>query len=60
MRLKGNVQWHNGHGKVKLLYNVFFIPSLSQTLLSVGKLMASGYSILCEGASCVIKDKKLD
>lgn len=25
----------NGHGKVKLLYNVFFILSLSQSLLSV-------------------------
>lgn len=51
---------NNGHGKGKLLYNVFFIPSLSQNLLSVGQLMASGYCILFEGASWVVRDKKLD
>ncbi|KAL6327307.1 hypothetical protein AAG906_018760 [Vitis piasezkii] len=30
---------NNGHGNVKLLYNVYFIPSLTQNLLSVGQLM---------------------
>ncbi|WKA12164.1 hypothetical protein VitviT2T_029580 [Vitis vinifera] len=33
---------------------------LTQNLLSVGQLMVSGYSILFDGATCVIKDKKSD
>ncbi|RVW26239.1 Retrovirus-related Pol polyprotein from transposon TNT 1-94 [Vitis vinifera] len=57
---KGTVAVNNGHGNVKLLYNVYFIPSLTQNLLSVGQLMVSGYSILFDGATCVIKDKKSD
>ncbi|KAL6312715.1 hypothetical protein AAG906_024673 [Vitis piasezkii] len=35
----GTVAVNNGHGNVKLLYNVYFIPSLTQNLLSVGQLM---------------------
>ncbi|XP_039028838.1 uncharacterized protein LOC120162835 [Hibiscus syriacus] len=49
----------NGHGNIKLLYNFYFIPTLSQNLLSVGQLMASGipfYLIMAH----VIRDKKLD
>lgn len=48
---------NNGHDKVKLLYNILFIPSLSQNLLIVGQLMANGCSILFNDASCVIRDK---
>ncbi|KAL6315260.1 hypothetical protein AAG906_000341 [Vitis piasezkii] len=48
---KGTVAVNNGHGNVKLLYNVYFIPSLTQNLLSVGQLMVSGYSILFDGAT---------
>ncbi|RVW37270.1 Retrovirus-related Pol polyprotein from transposon TNT 1-94 [Vitis vinifera] len=36
---KGTVAVNNGHGNVKFLYNVYFIPSLTQNLLSVGQLM---------------------
>ncbi|KAL6351339.1 hypothetical protein AAG906_035131 [Vitis piasezkii] len=57
---KGTVAVNNGHGNVKLLYNMYFIPSLTQNLLSVGQLMVSGYSILFDGATYVIKDKKSD
>ena len=46
------------HGKIKLLHDVFFVPSLSHNLLSVGQLMASGYSVLFDDASCTIRDKK--
>ncbi|KAE8721974.1 hypothetical protein F3Y22_tig00014728pilonHSYRG00066 [Hibiscus syriacus] len=45
-------------GNVKLLYDVYYIPSLSQNLLSGGQLMATGYSIMFDDATCVIKDKK--
>ena len=46
------------HGKVKLLYNVFFVPNLAHSLLSVGKLMASGYAILFDNRACVSNDKE--
>ncbi|KAL4272302.1 hypothetical protein GQ457_13G009650 [Hibiscus cannabinus] len=55
---KGNVAVKSSSGNVKLLYDVYYIPSLSQNLLSVGQLMATGYSIMFDDASCVIKDKK--
>ncbi|KAJ0082908.1 hypothetical protein Patl1_12101 [Pistacia atlantica] len=55
---KGTVTINNGHGNVKLLYSVYFIPHLSQNLLSVRQLMASRYSILFNDVSCVIRDKK--
>ncbi|KAA3475372.1 retrovirus-related Pol polyprotein from transposon TNT 1-94 [Gossypium australe] len=42
---KGTVAINNGYGNIKLLYNVYFIPTLSQNLLSIGQLMGSGYSV---------------
>lgn len=36
----------------------FFVPSLSQNLLSVGQLMGNRFSVLFEDDSCVIKDRK--
>ncbi|KAA3467262.1 Retrovirus-related Pol polyprotein from transposon TNT 1-94 [Gossypium australe] len=55
---KGTMAISNGHGNIKLLYNVYFIPTLSQNLLSIGQLMGSGYSVMFDDMSCVIKDKK--
>ncbi|KAL4317940.1 hypothetical protein GQ457_18G004620 [Hibiscus cannabinus] len=55
---KGNVAVKSSSGNVKLLYDVYYIHSLSQNLSSVGQLMATGYSIMFGDASCVIKDKK--
>ncbi|KAJ0080658.1 hypothetical protein Patl1_12136 [Pistacia atlantica] len=46
------------HGKVKLLASVLFVPSLTHNLLSIGQLMISGYCIVFDDGSCVIKDKK--
>lgn len=48
----------NGHGKVKLLLDIFFVPSLAYNLLSVGQFVAGGYSILFDDASCCIKVNK--
>jgi Integrase core domain/GAG-pre-integrase domain len=39
------------------MQNVYFIPDLSQNLLSIGQLIESGYSIVFEGKSCKIRDK---
>ncbi|KAA8547740.1 hypothetical protein F0562_004169 [Nyssa sinensis] len=54
---KGTVGIESTHGNVKLLYNVQFVPDLGYNLLSVGQLMAAGYSILFDNDACVIKDK---
>ncbi|KAE8712717.1 Detected protein of unknown function [Hibiscus syriacus] len=57
---KCNVAVKISSSNVKLLYDVYYIPSLSQNLLSVGQLIATGYSIMFDDASCLIKDKKSD
>ncbi|TYI02494.1 hypothetical protein ES332_A11G270800v1 [Gossypium tomentosum] len=49
---KGNVEVKSSFGNVKLLYDVYYIPRLSQNLLSVGQLMPTGYAIMFN------KDKK--
>ncbi|XP_062080662.1 uncharacterized protein LOC133785446 [Humulus lupulus] len=56
--IKGVVVVKTSHGKEKLLYNVFFVPNLAHSLLSVGQLMASGYEILFNDGTCVINDLK--
>ncbi|XP_073138710.1 uncharacterized protein [Henckelia pumila] len=55
---KGTAEVIDGNGNIKLLYNVYFIPDLTQNLLGVGQLMGSGYSIFFDDNSCVIRDKK--
>ncbi|KAK3033599.1 hypothetical protein RJ639_034715 [Escallonia herrerae] len=55
---KGTVAVKTNHGNVKFLHNSYFIPSLAHNLLSIGQLMACGYSILFDDGVCVIEDKK--
>ncbi|KAJ0105786.1 hypothetical protein Patl1_18156 [Pistacia atlantica] len=55
---KGIVAIEISHGKVKLLCYVQFVPNLGYNLLSVGQLMAGGYSISFDDGACVIKDKQ--
>ena len=43
---------------MKLLHDVQFVPTLAHNLLSVGQLMTSGYSVMFDGSSCVINEKK--
>lgn len=56
---KGTVVVETDHGQVRLLHNVFFIPSLAHNLLSVGQLMNTRYSILFYDGSFAIRDKKI-
>ncbi|KAK8486329.1 hypothetical protein V6N11_049665 [Hibiscus sabdariffa] len=49
---KGNVAIKSISGNVKLLYDVYYIRSLLQNLLSVGQLMATGYSIMFNDVLC--------
>ncbi|PKA60800.1 Retrovirus-related Pol polyprotein from transposon TNT 1-94 [Apostasia shenzhenica] len=55
---KGTVGVKINHGKMKLLYNVYFVPNLAHNLLSIGQLMAGGYKILFDNDVYVINDKK--
>ncbi|KAK3001640.1 hypothetical protein RJ639_021269 [Escallonia herrerae] len=55
---KGIVGIETSHGNVKLLHDVQFVPDLGYNLLSVGQLMAGGYSVLFNDGACVIKDKQ--
>lgn len=41
---------------VRLLQNVYFVPSLAHKLLSVRQLLNASYSILFEYGVCIIKD----
>ncbi|PKA46818.1 Retrovirus-related Pol polyprotein from transposon TNT 1-94 [Apostasia shenzhenica] len=55
---KGTLVIKTAQGNTKHLDNVFFVPKLAHNLLSVGQLVASGYSILFDNATCKIKDKE--
>ncbi|XP_020243384.1 uncharacterized protein LOC109821619 [Asparagus officinalis] len=55
---EGTVAIKTNNGKVKLLHDVQFVPKLAHNLLSVGQLMAGGYTIIFDDGECVIKDKK--
>jgi hypothetical protein len=46
---KGKVAVHTKEHGMKFIPNVYYIPNLSQNLLSVGQLMDSDYAILFEG-----------
>ena len=49
---------HTSHDKTKMLDNIYFVPDLGYNLLSVGQLMANGYSILFDEDACVVTNKK--
>ncbi|KAG6403222.1 hypothetical protein SASPL_135439 [Salvia splendens] len=55
---RGTVAIKTIQGDVKLIHDVQYVPSLAHSLLSVGQLMASGYSIVFNNKTCAIADKK--
>nr|ABW74566.1 integrase [Boechera divaricarpa] len=55
---RGVVAVHNGHGNLKLIYGVYYIPDLAHNLLSVGQMVENNCSVLFDGNECVIKEKK--
>lgn len=56
---KGTIAIKTVHYNVKLLYDVQYVPTLAHNLLSVGKLMTSGHSVVFDGNACAINDKKI-
>ena len=55
---RGVVAVQNGDGNVKLIYDVYYIPDLTQNLLSVGQMMENNCSVFFDENVCVIKDNK--
>ena len=55
---KGTIEVKTNQGKVKYLDNVFFVPTLSHNLLSVGQLVNDGYQVIFDDGSYTIRDKK--
>lgn len=51
---KGTMAIQTCQGNTKLLHNV-----QAHNLLSVGQLMATGYSLMFDGDECIIKEKQL-
>ncbi|KAG6419222.1 hypothetical protein SASPL_121438 [Salvia splendens] len=54
---RGTVAIKTVQGDVKLMQDVQYVPNLAHSLLSVGQLMASGYSIMFDKKTCAIVDK---
>ncbi|XP_076946017.1 uncharacterized protein LOC143617291 [Bidens hawaiensis] len=55
---KGTVKIDTTQGNYRLLDDVYYAPKLEYNLLSVGKLMKKGYSLLFDDDRCTIKNKK--
>ena len=55
---QGTIAISSQQGEGKLLHNVQFIPSLAHNLISVGQLLANGYSVNFHDTICYITDKK--
>nr|GMD70722.1 Retrovirus-related Pol polyprotein from transposon TNT 1-94 [Ipomoea batatas]GMD72670.1 Retrovirus-related Pol polyprotein from transposon TNT 1-94 [Ipomoea batatas] len=45
-----------GPSGIKLIYDVMFVPKISQNLLSVGQLLEKGYSVIFKNNMCFITD----
>ena len=56
---RGTVVVITSHSSVKLIHDMQYIPCLAYNLLSVGQLLESGFSVLFDDSSCIIRDKKM-
>ena len=54
---KGTIAIETSQGNVKLIHKAQYVPTLTHNLLGVGQLLSSGYSVMFEGETCIIKDK---
>lgn len=52
----GIIALRSSAGTINTLTNVQYVPNLAHNLLSVGQLMASGYSVEFFSEECVIRD----
>ncbi|KAJ4789254.1 polyprotein [Rhynchospora pubera] len=57
---KGIVVVQTNNHNTRMLHNVYYIPQLSQNLLSIGQMMDNGYTISFKGDNCRISDAETD
>ena len=55
---KGVITIDTKGGNSKLIYDVHYVPKLTQNLLSVGQLLQRGYMVNFDNGECIIIDKK--
>jgi hypothetical protein len=55
---KGTIPILTKQNVKKDICNVYHVPDLKHNFLSVGQLIEKGYTVLFEGASCKIYDRK--
>lgn len=51
---KGSIAMIVQDGGVKLIHDVYYVPSLAHSLLSIGQLASSGYSVLFGEEKCSV------
>lgn len=54
---RGTIAITTLENKVRLL-NMQYVPNLTHNLLSVGQLLANGYSVMFDANSCMIRSKE--
>ena len=54
---KGNINIRTKNGCVKIISNVFYVPSLKRNLLSAGQLLEKGYVIILRNDTFLILPK---
>nr|XP_017224971.1 PREDICTED: uncharacterized protein LOC108201187 [Daucus carota subsp. sativus] len=55
---RGVIVFHSNEGKPQKITDVYYVPELTQNLLSTGQLMKKGFSLTFDAEQCIIFDKK--
>ncbi|PKU79836.1 Retrovirus-related Pol polyprotein from transposon TNT 1-94 [Dendrobium catenatum] len=55
---QGTISYMQEHGTKGLIENLYFVPDLKSSILSMGKLMEKGYSVFMKDQVLQFKDKK--
>ena len=55
---KGVISVKTKQGNSKFIHDVYYVPGLTENLLSVGQLMENGYSLKFDDGKCIIFDKR--
>ena len=55
---KGVIAVYTKGGNKRLIFDVLYVPGLTQNLLSVGQLLQKDYALKFDNGECIIIDKK--
>ena len=54
---KGAISVLTKQDEVKVIHDVYYVPSLSHSLINVGQLAENGYKVIFDDVSCTILGK---